>query len=408
MTRVIQQPFHFVYLLELLNVGNKMKKLNTQEFVERARLIHGDKYDYSKVNYVNRRVKVMIGCPIHGFRLQYPEVHLNGCGCRLCGIEKGAKMRTLTKEDFVAKARIVHGDYYTYDKVVYVNSRTQVKITCPIHGDFEQAPSSHLFGQGCPLCGLAKISQKKSLTQEQVIELFKQSHPEDNYDYSKVLYVGSTVPVEIICPIHGSFFQTPVTHIHGSHGCPACGYSKIGINERKGRESFVKEASKIHNNKYSYELVPEHFLTSDKIPIICPEHGVFNQIVNNHLRGSGCPHCPKTTISRGEDMLCEVLNGLKIDYIPQYRISDNKLLGETKSVIVDIYIPSQKAFIEYNGEQHYRPVKHFGGVEKFKYQQYRDNALRLFCKENGIKLIEIPYLDFDEIENIIKKELKIK
>lgn len=340
LTRVIQQPFHFVNLLESLNVGKDMKRLTTQEFINRAREVHGDKYDY--------------------------------------------------------------------DKVCYVNSTTHVKITCPIHGIFQQTPAAHLQGQGCPQCGFVKISKKKMLTQEHVIELFKQSHPEENYDYSNVHYIGNNKEVEIICPIHGSFFQTPVTHIYKSSGCPLCAFEKIGLKERKGKRDFVVQANKVHNNKYSYNLVPENLLLSDKIPITCPVHGVFYQNANNHLRGAGCPHCPKTTISRGEDKVCKQLKEIGIEYIPQYKIPNEDLFCKNKNLYVDFYIPSKNTFIEYNGEQHYNVTGYFGGEQKLIDTQERDMALRQYCERHKIKLIEIPYWDFDNIEKILKKELKIK
>lgn len=124
-------------------------KITTEEFVERARKVHGDKYDYSKVNYVNSSTKVIIICPIHGEFEQAPTNHLSGQGCPNCGGRK-----RLSTDDFIEKAKKVHGDKYDYSKVNYFNSETKVTIGCPIHGEFEQTPNAHLSGQGCPICNV--------------------------------------------------------------------------------------------------------------------------------------------------------------------------------------------------------------------------------------------------------------
>ena len=113
-----------------------IKSLTTQEFIERARKVHGDKYDYSKVEYVNNRVKLCIICPIHGEFWQTPNAHLNGQGCSMCGRISQTKKRALSKETFITKARKVHGDKYDYSKVEYVNNRTKVCIICKKHGEF--------------------------------------------------------------------------------------------------------------------------------------------------------------------------------------------------------------------------------------------------------------------------------
>lgn len=130
----------------------KMRKLTTADFIRKAIAIHGNKYDYSKVEYVNPQSKVCITCPKHGEFEQTPINHLFGKGCPKCSKEKMNSRKTLTKEWFVGKAIEVHGDKYDYSKVEYKNNRTKVSIICPEHGEFCQVPSSHLSGHGCPKC----------------------------------------------------------------------------------------------------------------------------------------------------------------------------------------------------------------------------------------------------------------
>lgn len=122
------------------------KKLTTEEFVKRARVVHGDKYDYSKTNYMGALKNVCIICPEHGEFWQTPSNHLRGNGCPKCGIESARKSKTSTIEDFVNKAREVHGDKYDYSKVEYADAHKNVCIICPKHGEFLQTPANHLSG----------------------------------------------------------------------------------------------------------------------------------------------------------------------------------------------------------------------------------------------------------------------
>lgn len=154
-------------------------KLNNISFIQKAKKIHGNKYDYSKVNYVNSLTPVCITCPEHGDFKQRPSAHLLGNGCPKCGaISKGYKRR-LTKDLFINKARQVHGNKYNYDKVIYVNSTTPVTIICPLHGEFSQTPHKHLIGHGCHICG-----NKNNLTEIKIFQSLKNIF--GNVEYQKI------------------------------------------------------------------------------------------------------------------------------------------------------------------------------------------------------------------------------
>ena len=194
-----------------------MKKYTTEEFIKKAREIHGDKYDYSKVEYVSYHTKVCIICPKHGEFWQTPANHLRNRNCPKCGNNSKIKKRSLTKEEFIKKAREVHGDKYDYSKVKYINNYTKVCIICPEHGEFWQNANSHLRGCGCPKC----CNNGVKLTTEEFVKKARKIHG-DKYDYSKVEYKNSHTKVCIICPEHGEFWQTPTSHLHGESGCPMC------------------------------------------------------------------------------------------------------------------------------------------------------------------------------------------
>ena len=136
--------------------------LTTADFISKAKKIHGDKYDYSKVNYVNSYTKVCIICPKHGEFWQTPYDHLQGCGCPKCATEKKAASNSQTTAEFISKAKEIHGDKYDYSKVNYVNARTKVCIICPKHGEFWQLPPNHLIGSGCPKCNRSHLERDMS------------------------------------------------------------------------------------------------------------------------------------------------------------------------------------------------------------------------------------------------------
>lgn len=151
----------------------------------------------------------------------------------------------VTFDVFVERSKEIHGDKYDYSKVNWVNTKSKVEIVCPVHGSFLQMPFKHLQGQGCPDC-----RKNADVTQEMFIERARQMHG-DRYDYSCVHYQGMWVPVEIICPVHGSFFQMPAKHVKtgksGTQGCPECRYirqrqtfqTRYGVDNPMKKQEFV-------------------------------------------------------------------------------------------------------------------------------------------------------------------------
>lgn len=274
------------YLLLLSYKGfNMAKKLTLKEWVEKAKQVHGNTYDYSESEYTNSRLKIEIICPEHGRFWQKSADHLQGRGCPKCGKKVSEPKVSKLMADFISKAKELHEYKYSYEKVKYTNNKTKVTITCPEHGDFSQTPNSHLSGCGCPECG----GTKKLLSQE-FIQKSNEVH-NNKYDYSKVVYVNVRTKVKIICPIHGEFEQTPDTHLQGK-GCLQCGYDVVSESKTKSEDAYLKEVRKVHDDYYDYSLV-NYFSAHDKITIVCPEHGSFTQTANSHLRGRGCPSCSK-------------------------------------------------------------------------------------------------------------------
>ena len=193
-----------------------MKKLTQEEFIKRSIEIHGDKYDYNMILYTNSKTKVEIYCKNCKTSFnQKPNDHLNGKGCPHC--------RKITKEKFIEKSNTIHSNKYDYSIINYVNTQTKVDIICKEHGIFQQMPSFHMTGYGCPKCC------GKTLNTEEIIEEFRKIHG-DKYDYSLVEYINSTTKVKIRCRIHNHIFEvTPANHKNNKSGCPKCCESKSEI-----------------------------------------------------------------------------------------------------------------------------------------------------------------------------------
>lgn len=310
-------------------------KTNKENFIKESNEVHQNKYDYSEVDYKGVTTKVKIICPVHGEFWQTPRVHLKGCGCPKCGLERQNDATRLTTEEFIIRANKIQGNKYDYSKVEYVDYMTKVCIICPEHGEFWQTPNKHLLGQGCPKCG-----NTKKLTLTEFIERSRKIHA-DKYDYSKVKYINNGTKVCIICPDHGEFWQTPHNHLIG-HGCPKCKNNKISDSETKTTEKFVLEARKVHGDKYDYSRT-KYLSAKDKVCIICTEHGEFWQEASSHLSGCGCPKC-NHIISKAEIEIAEYVRSL---YDGEVITNCRNMLTEHKEL--DIYIPSLKVAFEYDG-----------------------------------------------------------
>lgn len=279
-------------------LGSLKPKYTTKQIIEQFKKKHGDRFDYSKVNYRHALNKVIIICRIHGEFEQLVGMHRKGQGCAKCFNEE----RTHTKEQVLAKFEKVHLGRYDYSLVEYINTKIKIKIICSEHGVFEQSPEKHLKGNGCPKC----IGRNKTIIE--VLAEFKNIHG-DKYDYSRVKYSLLNKKVEIVCPEHGVFSQTPQNHIAGQ-ACPKCGGSlKLTLLE------YIDECKKVHDDKYDYSQVIYKNGRS-KIKIICPAHGEFTQEAFSHKSGCGCPYCAGNYTLETEEVIDQFgrVHGDRYDY----------------------------------------------------------------------------------------------
>jgi Zn finger protein HypA/HybF involved in hydrogenase expression len=264
------------------------KLVTTENFILNARKIHGDFYDYNKVNYITAIKNVTITCPKHGDFVQRPANHLSGKGCRKC-----AGNSPLTFEEFKERAQKVHGNRYDYSNVLIKNVDKKISIICKDHGVFHQVLKIHLKGFNCPKCG--RVSAKNYLGHNIIrfAEDARKYHG-DKYDYSKVKYVNALSNVIIICPKHGEFSQIPASHKRGV-GCPKCGDESTASKRVRTTKDYIDEAKTVHASKYDYSKCIYKTM-NDKLEVICPDHGSFWVLASNHVKGnqSGCPDCAES------------------------------------------------------------------------------------------------------------------
>jgi hypothetical protein len=207
-----------------------MAKFKTTEwFIEKANKTHGDKYNYSKTKYISSKTKVTIICPIHGEFYQTPSSHLNGCGCYTCARKlNGSKTRSNT-DTFIEKSIAIHGDRYEYSLVEYETCLNEVSIICRRHGVFKQKPKMHLWGCDCPKCATEISSNSRTISNLMFIEKCVEIHG-DTYDYSKTIFTRYSNRINILCRIHGEYTTWASNHIQGSGKCPKCNSEKRDIN----------------------------------------------------------------------------------------------------------------------------------------------------------------------------------
>lgn len=300
-----------------------------------------------------------------------------------------------TTEQFITEAKAIHGDKYDYSKVNYSGNKTKVCIICPEHGEFWVSPVNHISKHnhcGCPVCG-----GKFERTTEWFVEKARTIHG-NRYDYSKSVYEKNNKKLCVTCPEHGDFWVTPNQHLDKRvRGCPKCGVEHLHDLFAKTKEEFVSDAKRIHGEKYDYSKV-EYVNAKTKVCIICPEHGEFWTTPDAHLQGCGCPVCGQ--IHASVDRIADLLKERNIEF------EREKMFQWLGAQRLDFYLTEQNIAIEYQGEQHFKPVKYFGGEKRFIDRKERDDRKRKLCDENGVNILYVSFYK-NSPDSVIKTETEL-
>lgn len=412
------------------------KKLTNEEFIYRAKEIHGDKYDYSKVEYVNNRTKVCIICPEHGEFWQTPKNHLIGDKCPICGNVQISLKKKKTTEQWVKESMNIHGSDYDYSKSEYISSKDKICIICPIHGEFWIIANDHLQGRGCPKCRKRKNNYSNKKHRAKTIDkgLFEEmvNNKFGKNNVTIIEYCGFTKNALLKCnkqddnnKEHGLFYVKPSDFLLEKRKtiCPKCLKEYRHKHNVSNTDTFIRKAKKIHGDRYDYSKV-QYYNTTTPVLITCREigdngiiHGEFLQTPQNHLANRGCPKCKNEVYAYEKNIYYLLLSIFDDkDIIRQYR--DKKLLGK---LTLDFYIPKYKIAIEHQGSQHFKTTTYFGDEKKLAKIKENDIKKYNILKKEGIAVLyfsyekyTVPkdyftkvYIDIEEFVNKIK-EIKEK
>ena len=370
----------------------------TEDFIKDAIRVHGDTYNYSKVEYTNNTTNIIIICKEHGEFPQTPKTHKKGSGCKYCGKLVSSKKRKNSVDYVIERFKIVHGDIYDYSKMVYLDVHTNIIIICKEHGDFLQTPKNHYTGQNCPKCsGLYKRTQNDFINDAKIIH-------NEKYDYSLVEYTRMHNKVIIICKMHGIFNQTPHGHLSGA-GCKKCATEIEHNKQRSNTEEFIDKAKIIHENKYDYSNT-KYIDVKTQITITCKEHGDFEQRPYNHLSSAGCPKCSGVYRRTQIDFINDAkrIHEEKYDYSKSIFINvDTKLIitckthgdfiktpyhhinrrqGCQKCSMYKKYSKSAISYLDFMSKMYYITIQHADNDIEYKIPTTRYNADG-YCEETN-------------------------
>lgn len=353
--------------------------------------VHNDEYDYSKFVYVNMKTQGIITCRLHGDFQQTPDSHKRGSGCPDCAIIKSANAKKKGTEYYYNKFIEVHGDRYEYPDLHIETNSDIINIKCKEHGIFPQMVSNHLAGKGCDKCAREKNGLSRRKGKESILEDFHNAHG-DSYGYENLTENNLVTDViNIFCKKHQEYFpQSIVSHSKG-HGCPKCGMDRSNDFKWDTKDSFVEKAMEIHFD-VKYKLTYDKFTYVDSKTegvVTCEKHGDFKVKPNSHLSAKqGCPKCTPKNTSKAET---EVYT-----FISEYIKAEQSNKSILKKRELDIYIPSLKLAIEFNGL--------YWHSDKFVEDDYHLQKLKL-CEEKGIKLIQIFEDEWRDKKEIVKSRL---
>jgi hypothetical protein len=352
--------------------------MTKQEFLDRAREMHGYKYQYPTLS---DKILSQDNIDIIYNGILYKQKVVKHILLGRCP-EKNTP--TKTTEQFIREAEEVWGKgKYDYSLTDYKGALKNIKV---IYDGvvFEQTAVSHL-----------RSAPELNMNQDWFIKKSHDKWGKDRYDYSLVEYKDCKTKVKIIYKKTGEIFeQTPTGHFAGAP-------ENIRLSVRKTTEQFIKEANEVHDFKFYYEKT-NYIKNQTKVIITCPVHGDFEQIPLAHLQGNGCVNCNE---SRGEKSVAKYLDKNNISYYRQHKFSDCKNVFQLP---FDFYLPKYRTAIEFDGIQHYEPMEFFGGLEAYERLKKNDKIKSDYCEENYIDLIRIRYDQADRIFEILKESLKNK
>ena len=284
-----------------------------------------------------------------------------------------------THEEYVEELYKVNPDIEVID--TYVDYKTSILHRCKIHNiELYIKPNNAMRGQSCKLCKGEKIKRNKRMSDDEYIERLSVANPCVELIGQ---YINANTPVMHKCTMHGiSWMIRPADALKGN-GCKKCHMERFSESKSKTHEEYVFE---LEMKNINIEVVGMYVKAKTPITHRCKICGhQWDAAPDNILQGTGCPVC---SISRGEKEIVDYLNKKHAHFIPQCMFGDCK---NKKLLPFDFYLPEYNLCIEYDGIQHYQPVKYFGGVDKLEKYQHNDAIKNNYCALHHIGLLRIRY-----------------
>ena len=366
----------------------------TEEFIARAKVIHGNAYDYSKTRYVKAHRETIIICATHGEFKKKPAFYLLGQGCPACSA------RLLTQQEFIERCKKRYADRFDYSQTFYIGNTKPVTVKCQIHGQFVQIAGVHLNGNGCPYCSGKRLTHAKSLAVmfPDISKEFSPKNPNSSESYSafsnrKVWWNCLTCKYE---------WQSAIQNRTRNHaGCPACAGRIVTDNNRLSTVApdIAAEWYQPLNGKITTDQVS---IGSDKkFCFKCTKcENLWVSTISHRYNGRGCPKCRE---SKGERRLAELLVAKNLSFERQ------KAFPALKGMKFDFAVSMGNGplLIEYYGEQHYKPFRFKGADRKFQQGLKNDKIKQEFCFQNKLPLLIISYKEFDSMDDTVSRFLEV-
>ena len=378
------------------------RKLTHEEFMERFYKKNKNAENIEILEqYKGSKIKIKCKCRIDNY-IWYPTPHdlLDNCGCPICGEKSKIEKNTKTHEEFIQ-------EFYKKNKNAenieileeYKGANIKIKVRCKIDDyKWEVIPNSLLRDTGCPKCYGRILS-----THEEFMERFYKKNK--NAENIEILgeYKNNKTKIKCRCKIDEyEWSATPHSLLDGKTGCPKC----AGKIKDKTTKYFIQEMKKINDD---IEILGKYKGTGVKIKCRCKiDNHIWYATPNNLLNNHGCPKC---NASKGEKRIAKYLDNKNIKYIHDKQYFKDLKNNKNGILRPDFIIENMKIWIEFDGEQHFRVVDFSSknkelAKEQFRIIQENDKLKNEYAKEHGWKLIRIPYWEYNNIEEILDRELE--
>ena len=275
----------------------------------------------------------------------------------------------------------------------YTKASDKCKIQCDKGHIYYQIPLDLFKGHKCKKCATEEVVSKQRLNKETILKILQLK----NLEWIDEDYKSNDLPIKVKCKKCNHIFYPTIHNLKSGSRCPNC------FELNRGKKKIIPYEKRVeYIEKFGFKILTpkeEYINGSTKIKFKCSKGHIYTSDLNHFYSGNRCPICNK---SKGETSISNFLNNNNIEYIEQYKFKDCKY---KRPLPFDFYIPSLNLCIEYDGKQHYEIDSFYNEIDDFIEIKIRDTIKNIYCKQNNIDLLRIPYFNYDNIEQILTEKL---